>query len=239
MKKYKERVEADPTFIMYNMAKRRAQVQGIPFDLTREDVQALWPEGGLCPVLGIKLGSNLGKMGSQGQSPTLDKYIPSKGYVRGNVTIVSHKANTIKGDITDPDVFRRLAGWLTNKTDLVGNLSINTRYVQQKLNAAKTRAKKQGVPFDLTVGDVLSIWPSDNKCPVLGVELQVGKGVLGPSACSPSLDKINPQLGYVPGNIAIISCKVNTIKQDDYTPEPFIKMAEWLEKQQGVINGNY
>ena len=31
-------------------------------------------------------------------SPTLDKIIPSLGYVSGNIWIISHRANTIKSD---------------------------------------------------------------------------------------------------------------------------------------------
>lgn len=46
---------------------------------------------------------------------------------------------------------------------------------------------------------------------------------LGPSACagegvrndaSPSLDKIIPSLGYVPGNVLVISWRANRIKCD-------------------------
>ncbi|MDC3244940.1 hypothetical protein OAU16_01690 [Gammaproteobacteria bacterium] len=46
---------------------------------------------------------------------------------------------------------------------------------------------------------------------------------------SPSLDKINPDKGYMKGNVAIISLKANSIKSDA-TPKEVIKVAKWLEE---------
>ena len=45
---------------------------------------------------------------------------------------------------------------------------------------------------------------------------------------SPSLDKINPDKGYMKGNVAFISTKANSIKSDA-TPKEVIKVAKWLE----------
>ena len=39
-------------------------------------------------------------------SPSLDRIIPEKGYVKGNVIIVSHKANTIKSDASPKEIWR-------------------------------------------------------------------------------------------------------------------------------------
>ena len=43
-------------------------------------------------------------------SPTLDKFIPSKGYVKGNVQIISWKANALKRD-GSPDEWKKIAKW--------------------------------------------------------------------------------------------------------------------------------
>jgi hypothetical protein len=37
-------------------------------------------------------------------SPSLDRIDPSKGYVKGNVWIVSHRGNTIKNDATHDEL---------------------------------------------------------------------------------------------------------------------------------------
>jgi len=73
---------------------------------------------------------------------------------------------------------------------------------------AKGRAKRLGLPFNLTRSDV-SI---PDVCPVLGIPLRVNHGKCG--ADSPSLDRIVPELGYVVGNVAVISHRANTIKND-------------------------
>jgi hypothetical protein len=71
---------------------------------------------------------------------------------------------------------------------------------------ARTRAKAAGVPFTITVDDIYI--PSH--CPVLGIPLVRNPKGGGPD--SPSLDRIDPEKGYVPGNIVVVSNKVNTIK---------------------------
>lgn len=80
--------------------------------------------------------------------------------------------------------------------------------VSKIYNAAKVRAKKKGVPFDISKLDI-SI---PRYCPILGIELKMGKEYA--RDYSPSLDKINPELGYIKGNIMIISHKANTMKSN-------------------------
>ena len=73
---------------------------------------------------------------------------------------------------------------------------------------AKKRAKKKGLPFDLTVEDIEVL----EKCPVLGLDLKVGSG--SPREVSPSLDRLIPELGYVRGNVRVISGRANRLKSD-------------------------
>lgn len=75
---------------------------------------------------------------------------------------------------------------------------------------AKKRAKENGVTFELTVHDIPDV-PS--VCPVLGIAIQPNEKS-GPLDSSPSLDKIVPALGYVPGNVRIISNRANRIRSD-------------------------
>jgi hypothetical protein len=64
----------------------------------------------------------------------------------------------------------------------------------------------KGVPFSLSSADI-SI---PKYCPVLGIELRVNERHVGPD--SPSIDRIIPELGYVPGNVIVVSHLANTIK---------------------------
>lgn len=75
-----------------------------------------------------------------------------------------------------------------------------------QINGLRHRAKQLGVPFNLTVDDLIV---PDN-CPVLGFPLAVGDGRLQYN--SPSVDRVKPHLGYVSGNVNVISYRANTIK---------------------------
>jgi hypothetical protein len=84
----------DPRISLLRGAKSRAQNMDLPFDITREDI--VLPD--TCPILGIKLQKNRDKL--EDSSYTLDRTIPSLGYVKGNIAVVSHRANTLKSNST-------------------------------------------------------------------------------------------------------------------------------------------
>lgn len=90
------------------------------------------------------------------------------------------------------------------------------------LAGAKRRAKAYGVPFDLVLEDIVV----PTLCPVLGIPLSIGGGKT--HAGSPSLDRIKPDLGYIPGNVAVISHRANVIKQNA-TAEELRAVALWVE----------
>lgn len=87
------------------------------------------------------------------------------------------------------------------------------------LSNARVRAKAQGVPFDLTLDDFVV----PKVCPAMGIDLFVG-GTTCPN--SPTLDKIKPELGYVPGNVVVVSHMANRIKSNA-TPEQLLRVASY------------
>jgi predicted DNA-binding transcriptional regulator AlpA len=78
----------------------------------------------------------------------------------------------------------------------------------------------RGVPFSISIQAIV-IPPF---CPVLGIPIVLGEQR---SENSPSLDRITPRLGYVPGNVRVISDKANRLKGD----------RTLGELQQKAING--
>lgn len=94
------------------------------------------------------------------------------------------------------------------------------------LMAARRRAKSRNVPFAITESDIEVVWPIDNQCPVLGVVLERSVGKVGPT--SPSLDALRPKLGYIPGNIRVISYRANLLKSDVTDPRELESIAKWL-----------
>lgn len=78
------------------------------------------------------------------------------------------------------------------------------------LQNARVRARKAGVPFTLSVTDI----EIPTHCPVLGIPLFQSIGQRGGSDYSPSLDRVVPDWGYVPGNVIVISNRANRLKSD-------------------------
>lgn len=78
------------------------------------------------------------------------------------------------------------------------------------LSRAKNRAKTLGLPFDITPDDIVI----PEFCPVFtDLRLEFSSGPTRPDN-SPSLDRVQPHLGYVKGNIRVISMKANRIKSN-------------------------
>jgi hypothetical protein len=81
--------------------------------------------------------------------------------------------------------------------------------VQAAISGARARARKIGVPFSLTKDNMP---PMPEICPVLGIVLTIWGSKSGED--SPSLDRIVPALGYVPGNVRWISNRANTLRSN-------------------------
>lgn len=92
--------------------------------------------------------------------------------------------------------------------------------------SAKARAAVKRVPFSITAAYIYSI--TSDTCPVFGEPFVfIGKKMSGASA---TIDRIDPEKGYVEGNVAVISAKANTIKSA-YTSSDLMKVADWLKNR--------
>ncbi len=94
-----------PEYIMWQMAKHRAAAKGWPFDIVVEDVVI----PALCPMLGIPIFQANGVL--QDHSPQLDRRDNAKGYVKGNIRVISCKANRSKSDLTLEEMKLMVANW--------------------------------------------------------------------------------------------------------------------------------
>lgn len=78
---------------MWYQAGLRAKERNLPYDLELTDI--VIPE--VCPLLGVSL---VRDFSDRSASPSLDRVDPKKGYVKGNVRVISMKANRMKQDVT-------------------------------------------------------------------------------------------------------------------------------------------
>ncbi len=89
-----------PTLAMLNNSKQRAKVAGLDHNITIEDL--IIPD--FCPVLGIKL--DIGDRKTKGSAPSIDRIDNSKGYVKGNIMIISNRANMLKNNATIDELIK-------------------------------------------------------------------------------------------------------------------------------------
>lgn len=82
-------------YLMLKGAQDRARRKQIIFDLKLEDIPSI-PE--VCPILKIPLKVNVGVSRWNDNSPSLDRIINSKGYVKDNIRIISNRANRLRMD---------------------------------------------------------------------------------------------------------------------------------------------
>ena len=93
--------------------KRRAQKQGLAFDLTAEWLLSIVPP--ICPIFLTPF--VFGRLSPQNAS--VDQLLPGDGYTRTNVRVISLEANLLKRRCTDPAVFRRLADWVEQELQVL------------------------------------------------------------------------------------------------------------------------
>lgn len=92
------------------------------------------------------------------------------------------------------------------------------------LKSAQVRSKQEGIPCTITVDDIVI----PEYCPVLGIALVPSSRRSRDE--SPSLDKIDPDQGYVPGNVQVISNKANTMKSSA-TRKELKAFADWIYRE--------
>ncbi len=104
---YYKRRRTHPEKTMLSDARKRAKNKGLEFSITAKDIHI--PE--VCPIFGIKLEQSCGR--PKDNSPSLDRLDSSKGYIPGNVVVISYRANHIKNNGT-ADEHRRIADFMSS-----------------------------------------------------------------------------------------------------------------------------
>ena len=92
---------------------------------------------------------------------------------------------------------RAAAYWIANRASMIP---------RSLLRAARRRSKERGIVCTITAADIVV----PTRCPLLGVPLFLGDKKQGPN--SPTLDRIDNDKGYVPGNVWVISHCANACK---------------------------
>ena len=79
---------------MWKKTQERAAKNGLDFNIEESDI--VIPD--ICPILEVPF--EFGTQGNYPYSPSLDRIDNSKGYVKGNIQVISSKANSMKNSAT-------------------------------------------------------------------------------------------------------------------------------------------
>lgn len=103
----------------------------------------------------------------------------------------------------------------------------NRRDIGKRLvQAAKSRAIKSGIDFNLTVEDIS---PLPTHCPVFGIELKISS--IDDRDASYTLDRLDNDRGYVRDNVVVISWLANRLKNDG-TAAQHARIAQWMRERE-------
>jgi predicted nucleic acid-binding Zn-ribbon protein len=101
-----------PEWKIFRRAKRRAFERKLEFDITISDI--VIPD--YCPALGLELNVNSGRSGAYKNSPSLDRIDNTKGYIKGNIQVLSQEANAMKHSATTEELIL-FAKWILKTYD--------------------------------------------------------------------------------------------------------------------------
>lgn len=131
MRRYlRERRRTRPEVELLRRARDRAGRAGFAFDLSQPPVM---PK--CCPVFGVVLTPGGHRRST---SPSLDRIDPDRGYVTGNVRVISDKANRLKGNRTLEEL-RALS--VVGASAHRAEFALVARYVEREALLAEVRRK--------------------------------------------------------------------------------------------------
>jgi len=108
-------VENDIINQSFNNAKTRATRNNLKFFINKEYLKYIYPIDNKCPLFNTELKKNNNRFCMN--SASLDRIIPKKGYVEGNIMFISFKANIIKNNLTLEELKLLLKNWEIKKKE--------------------------------------------------------------------------------------------------------------------------
>jgi len=193
---------------LYLSIKKRTKYKNIIVDLNENDIKEKIPKDMICPLLKIKMEINNNY--ARGNSPTIDRIDPNKGYVKNNIQIISQKANLSKSNIYIDEyekIYLNLIKIFKGEKKIIGggDFVYNIAHI-------KYRCKKNNIDFNIDKKYLKIIYPKKNICPLCEIFFENGIGVKKDSSIS--LDRIYPNKGYIRGNVMFICERANRVKNN-------------------------
>ncbi len=152
-KNYKKYKKNNPFLSRHVKLKASCKQRNIPYNLDEVYLKQIWT--GFCPITGDELVWTTGhEERSMPNAAELDRFIPSLGYIKGNVSWVSRRMNNLKGDGTIEDL-EKILKWMKNWKEPIINPSLSEqkepreptwnkdlKYKNEDINGEKNPAAK-------------------------------------------------------------------------------------------------
>ncbi len=110
------------------------------------------------------------------------------------------------------------------KREIWQKMDVRKKLLQQ----AKSRAKRKGLLFNLDLNDIIV----PLVCPILDVPFIIG--TKDEYEYTHSLDRIDNSLGYIKGNVQVISKKANSMK-NSATPKELLSFANYILNNDDIV----
>ncbi len=237
-----------PEYFLFSSARIRARKSNLEFSITEQDIKNIMNISE-CPLrkTSFKRGSN---HKACDDSMSLDRIDSTKGYTKDNIQIISYRANVSKNNV-DLKTFKKIIegyenfklethdiddnSWkiiIEDRLDQIKKDNREEKDYRRLLNiekyllmSAKKRIKKTNLNLDIDIDYIKSIWPLDNKCPILKEKFVFGKNVS--SNLSATIDRFDNSKGYIKGNIMIVSARANSVKNKCTLKELKLMCENW------------
>lgn len=89
------------------------------------------------------------------------------------------------------------------------------RWARLTWRRIKRKCSISGMEFNIDISD---IYPPE-ECPVFGFKLEIGGTTYKETFNNPSVDRFDNSLGYIKGNVRVISKRANSLKSDSTVEE--------------------
>ena len=235
-------------------AKDRAKLKNLDFNLTKQYIESIVPIGNICPIRNVVM--HIGNYKDRNDSFSIDRIDSTKGYVIGNVNIISYLANKIKFNcsLEELELFFNFKHPKIHNTDnetmnviikernefiLNNKQFMNKRSIRAALNLersllvkAKKRSKENNLIIDIDENYIKSIFPLDNCCAIFG-----NKFIFNGNMLSASIDRIDTNLGYIKGNVQILSRRANMVKHNCSMEELYFIIRSFRDYYNGTGTG--
>lgn len=201
----------------FNAIAAKAQERNIIFDVGIDYLSDLLLEQDLkCALTGLDIYlADTKLMHKSHQTASLDRIDSLIGYLLDNVQWIHKDINWMKWDLQQ-EIFIEYCRLVTSPDVLTENEQLNScDFDQAKYYNIKSGAKSRNLEFDISLGDIKSLFfKQKGKCALTGIPIFIQKGYPKKEIYTGSLDRIDPDDGYVYGNIWWVHKKINLIKRD-------------------------